>query len=275
MVHPYPRNAARKPAEVPAYRLFGSGDPLVLIHGFMVNSLMFDQLIPFYEKQYQVIVPDLRGYGRSKDLAGPYTTDVHALDVINILNELGIEKAHIQGYSMGGTVAQYLGHRFGERVQTLTLACTFSFKSMTALERLQKSIIAEVLRRVGSKGIVRLISTQLSELAGFQLEPRVLLSIKRMLLDNDDRVLLQSLDEIYRFDYRPYVKRLAQPALVIGAGIDVVVPIHHQQFLAQQLPQCSFKVMPDAGHGIIHTHPDWYAQQTLELMNRHPLKMPG
>jgi pimeloyl-ACP methyl ester carboxylesterase len=111
------------------YRRMGKGHPLILIHGAMVNGTMFllKSVAEELSKNYDVIIPDLRGHGRSKNMPGPYTTVQHAEDVKKLLNALNIKNAYVLGSSYGGVVAQQLTYMYPSVVSKLILDGTFSY----------------------------------------------------------------------------------------------------------------------------------------------------
>jgi len=105
----------------------GSGDPVVLVHGFAsnhavnwVNTLWVKAL---GDAGYRVIALDNRGHGRSDKLYRPedYHTEVMADDVRRLLDHLGIERADVMGYSMGARITAFLALRHPERVRSAML----------------------------------------------------------------------------------------------------------------------------------------------------------
>ena len=87
-------------------REFGAGAPLLLLHGLMVTGDMFRPIVAALASEHRLIVPDLRGHGRSGNLPGPYTTEQLAADLPDLLDRLGLGTVDILGYSHGGAVAQ-------------------------------------------------------------------------------------------------------------------------------------------------------------------------
>src|SRR5262245_663834 len=77
----------------------GAGPPLLLIHGLMVSGVMYQPVLPALATHYRVIVPDLRGHGRSGALPGPYGVEQLARDLAQLLDDLQVDAAHILGYS--------------------------------------------------------------------------------------------------------------------------------------------------------------------------------
>ena len=108
------------------YEVEGKGDPLVMIMGFTASRSGWMSQIPFFKKYFQVITFDNRGAGKSGKPPGPYSTKMMADDTINLMDYLGIEKAHIVGASMGGMIAQELAINYPERIMKLVLACTYA-----------------------------------------------------------------------------------------------------------------------------------------------------
>ena len=86
----------------------GSGPALLLVHGLMVSGEIFEPLIEHFAIRHRLIVPDLRGHGRSRGLPPPYTAAQLASDLAHLLDHLNIESTAMLGYSAGGTIAQQL-----------------------------------------------------------------------------------------------------------------------------------------------------------------------
>jgi pimeloyl-ACP methyl ester carboxylesterase len=85
------------------YEVAGSGHPLVLVHGFSLDTRMWDAQFEVFAERYKVIRYDIRGYGKS---AAPGTEAYyHAEDLKGLLEHLSIERAHILGLSLGGAIA--------------------------------------------------------------------------------------------------------------------------------------------------------------------------
>jgi pimeloyl-ACP methyl ester carboxylesterase len=101
----------------------GHGLPVVLLHAFPLNRMMWEPQIAALFGECRCIVPDLRGFGDSPK-SGPYSMDVFADDVIALLDALQIERAVVGGLSMGGYVALNIVRRYRQRVRALLLADT-------------------------------------------------------------------------------------------------------------------------------------------------------
>ena len=104
-----------------AYVRHGTGTPLVLLHGYPLDHKIWDEIVPLLNKNFDLILPDLRGFGESTTVDVPYTMDDFASDIAGLLDHLGITKAAIAGHSMGGYVALAFGRLYPERISGLGL----------------------------------------------------------------------------------------------------------------------------------------------------------
>ncbi len=105
------------------YEIHGEGEPLVLLHGaYMSIPSNWEALIPTLAEQHKVIAVELQGHARTTDRDTPISYDGMAEDVTALLDQLGIEKAALFGYSMGGAVAIRVAMLHPERVSRLVAA---------------------------------------------------------------------------------------------------------------------------------------------------------
>lgn len=243
---------------IPYFDVWGrGGSPLLMVHGFMMHGEMFYPVIDLLARTHLVIIPDLRGYGNSRELPGPYTVAQHSRDLDYILSALGFDAVHLLGYSMGGTVAQHFAWHHPAKVRSLILSNTFAYKALTGLERLQQQLVPQVVGRVGADGLGKLLHPRLVELVG-KLDPATYRWYLSMMRQNRTDVLLRSLHDLFKFDSRAWLPKLQVPALVLGGSHDLIVPPAHAHQLAQLLPQARIKIFDQAGHSAIHTHTEAY-----------------
>lgn len=105
------------------YEVYGTGSPLVLLHGGMLTiDLNFAGLIPSLAGRHQVIGVELQGHGRTADIERAITPAASASDVVGLLDHLGIDRAHVLGHSMGGAVALELAITHPRRVRSIVSA---------------------------------------------------------------------------------------------------------------------------------------------------------
>ncbi len=99
----------------------GQGDAVVLIHGFGGSGYSFRDVIAPLAQQYRTLTPDLIGFGFSDRPDIDYNIELFADQIIAMLDQLGIARAHVVGNSMGGRVGLYLAQNHAERLQSLVL----------------------------------------------------------------------------------------------------------------------------------------------------------
>jgi len=107
-----------------AYRIDGEGEPVILIHGYTASGALnwrMPGIVRLLQDDYRVIVPDVRGHGKTGPAAdGKYGME-SVQDIIRLMDHLGIEKAHIVGYSMGGMMAIKLAVDYPDRVKSAVI----------------------------------------------------------------------------------------------------------------------------------------------------------
>jgi pimeloyl-ACP methyl ester carboxylesterase len=105
------------------YEEHGAGRPMVLLHGGLhTGELSFGHLIPLLAPSHRLIVLDMQGHGRTADVEREPSYPDLADDVVALLDHLGIERADVLGFSLGGLVAMELGMRHPGRVDRLVVA---------------------------------------------------------------------------------------------------------------------------------------------------------
>jgi pimeloyl-ACP methyl ester carboxylesterase len=106
------------------YEIYGEGYPLFLVHGFGAKKETWLAQVPDLSKHFKVIQFDNRGAGKSDRPDGPYTMDVFANDINNLMEYLGIDKANICGWSLGGMIVQNFVLKYPNRVNKVILINT-------------------------------------------------------------------------------------------------------------------------------------------------------
>ena len=104
----------------------GSGEPVLLLHGYPQTMVCWHEVAPALAKEYTVVCADLRGYGGSSKPKGlpdhsNYAKRAMAQDMVEVMSALGHDTFHLVGHDRGGRVAHRLARDHGKRVQTLTV----------------------------------------------------------------------------------------------------------------------------------------------------------
>ena len=102
----------------------GKGFPLVLVHGFLGSSKMWEPQIDFFKDYFRVITPDLPGYGKSNKAKSHNSIQSIANLLLDCLEEKKIDKYHLLGHSMGGMIVQEMAKKHGDKIFKLVCYST-------------------------------------------------------------------------------------------------------------------------------------------------------
>lgn len=235
----------------------GNDTPLLLIHGVMVSGAMYEPVLPALKKHYRVIVPDLRGHGHSGALPGPYSVKQLARDLAQLLDDLQIDAVDILGYSQGGAVAQQFAYDYPERVDSLTLSCTFAYSMLSRREQMESMISPWLIRILGVRRMGRLA---IGSGGGQRVPPEIALWLEEIIAANDMTRMVVAVKEMNAFDSRAWMHQITCPTLVIAGAEDEAVSLEHAQMLAQDIPGAQLRVIDGAGHFLIFTHTDIFVE---------------
>ncbi len=253
-------SARAQPAPIPTPLFFsqsGAGTPLLLIHGLMASGEMYQPVLPALATHYRVIVPDLRGHGRSGALPGPYRVEQLARDLAQLLDDLQVDTADVVGASQGGAVAQQFAYDYPERVRGLVLACTFAHNMLSRRERLEGRLSPWLVRILGVRRLAGLV---INSAGGQRLTPETARWLQGILAANDTGRMVAAVKAMNAFDSRPWLHQITCLTLVIAGAQDAAVPLVHTQMLAQGIPGAQLRVVDGAGHTLIWTHTDIFVQ---------------
>jgi pimeloyl-ACP methyl ester carboxylesterase len=129
------------------YQITGRGPTVIIIHGFTANSAFwYFTVVPLLAQDFRVITYDLRGHGRSDMPPNGYSSAEMALDLLGMMDQLEIGKAHVIGHSFGGEIGLQCAVHFPERVRSLTLA-EGRVRALQPIRSLQNRPRWQIIRR--------------------------------------------------------------------------------------------------------------------------------
>jgi 3-oxoadipate enol-lactonase len=240
----------------------GSGSPLLLVRGLMVNGEMFEPVLDRFAAFHHVIVPDLRGHGRSRALPPPYTARQLAADLAGLLQQLGVESAAVLGYSQGGAIAQQLALDWPERCSRLVLGCSFAYNMATPREQLEGHVTPFLLRILGPRRFAEFVVSQGAK----ELDKERAAWLVNLMANQDRKLMAAAWKETMTFDSRPRLEEIACPTLIVAGSTDRAVPMHHAEMLHAGIRGSQLVVIEGAGHTLIWTHPDEFVRVTEDFL---------
>ena len=239
----------------------GSGTPLVLLHGFSFDHMIWDGVIRELEKGIRVIAPDLRGHGRSKITESDYSITDMAADIIELMDQLLIREAVIAGHSMGGYIALEIARNYPGRVTGLVLISSHIFSD--TLEKKQSRL--EDIDKIMRQGAYA-----------------VLANMPNMLTHND-KVKSFCRDAVVRMDSNGPMgalhamanrttsedvwKALKFPTMVIAGSDDQLIPIEKSRGFTSLSKFNTLEEIDGVGHVPMLEAPDKVAMALVKFIN--------
>lgn len=202
-----------------AYERVGKGTPLVLIHGHPLDHTIWEPILPLLENDFELIVPDLRGFGHSETVQSDYRLIDMAADIRALLDNLGIKQAAFGGHSMGGYVALAFWRVFPDRIRGLGLVASHIYADSPE----RKSSRYETASEINKHGVTILADSFPAKLtANLLLRKR----LQEIILRQSVYGVAESLRAMAeRDDSSDLVVNLNFPMVVIHGTHDVLVPI--------------------------------------------------
>jgi 3-oxoadipate enol-lactonase len=223
---------------------------------------MFEPVIAHLAKRHRLIVPDLRGHGRSRRLGPPYTAEQLASDLSRLLDHLAIETTAVLGYSQGGAIAQQLVLDHPERCNHLVLGCTYAFNMATVRERLEGHLVPLLIRVLGLKRFATLvISMGMKQVAKERAD-----MVVGLIAGQDQTLMVTAWKETMAFDSRPRLAEIRCPTLIIAGSNDQGVPIHHAKMLHAGIAASRLIIVDGADHALIWADSDEFVRMTEEFL---------
>jgi len=228
------------------YRVEGPAEapPLLLIHSLGSSMEMWAPQATALAGKFQVISYDLRGHGLSEATDGSHTLELLAGDALNLLDHLGVERAHVAGVSLGGMIAQTLGIQAGGRVRSLVLGDTASVIG-------PKSNWDHRAAAIRADGMASLVDAILSRwfTPGFiESQPQIARGFGAMLTRMPAEAYISASCAVRDGDMTAALGHIACPTLVLVGDQDVSTPPAAAEALKAGIPGAKLVVIENAAH---------------------------
>ena len=234
-----------------SYVELGSGPPVVLVHGLSGSWQNWLETIPYLARAHRVIAVDLPGFGRSELPVEDVSIPGYGRFLDGFMSEAGIDRAAVVGSSMGGLIAAQAAAAYPARVERLVLV---SAPGLGRPQRLPEGVdagrpfiarIAPYVRFAGHIGALRRLA-----LARLVTHPELI--GKQIVMQSATGMgkpgVQAALRSILTYDFRPYVRDVAAPTLLIWGASDRVVPAYVADRYERALPHARKVILPDTGH---------------------------
>jgi pimeloyl-ACP methyl ester carboxylesterase len=232
----------------------------------MVSGEMFEPVVDRFATEHRLIIPDLRGHGRSRRLPPPYTVRQLASDLSRLLDHLGVESVAVLGYSQGGAIAQQLAIDHPEQCNRLVLGCTYAHNMATLRERIEGHVAPFLVRVLGTRRFGALGAA----LGAQELDKDRAEWLVNLMGDQDRKLMVSAWNETMAFDSRPRLAEIECPTLIVAGSDDQAVPMHHANMLHDGIQGSQLVVIDGARHTLIWTHPDEFVRVTEAFLGAGP-----
>lgn len=221
--------------------VYGSGKPLLMIHGNGGNISAFKNTIPYFAKNYKVIVTDSRAHGKSIDNGDSLSFEMMADDEAALMDAMHIDSAYVIGWSDGGIIALVMAMRHPEKVIKLASTGANLWPDSTALI---PSLWKEMKTTYDS------------------MHNKKLTTAKEK---NDWKVFL--LDWFQPNIPSAALSSIQCPSLIINGDHDLIV-LQHAVEIFQHIPKAYLWILPNSGHGTLEEHKDEFNKKVADFFRQ-------
>ena len=260
------------------YNDWGSGPPVVLIHGWPLDADMWEYQSVFLASQgLRVVAYDRRGFGRSSQPWTGYDYDTFADDLKAVMDGLELDGATLVGFSMGGgEVARYMSRHGGARVAKAVLVAAVTPYMLHAPDNpdgVPRSTFDGIIEGL-QKDRPHFLATFGKQFFGagllnFTVTAEILQWSLTMAMLGSPKATLDCVRAFSETDFRPDMAAFRVPTLVIHGDSDATVPVEKSgRIAAKMIPGAELREYSGAPHGLFFTEKDRLNQDLLAFIRR-------
>jgi 3-oxoadipate enol-lactonase len=225
-----------------AYERGGKGIPLVLIHGYPLDHTIWEAVVPLLGEHFDLILPDLRGFGGSAASPADYRLTDLAADIAALLDQLKLGQAIIAGHSMGGYVALAFAHAYPGRVLGLGLVASQALADPPE-RKVARYKEAEHVLAHGVEDVAVGMSAKLSADSGLQA------ILKGLILQQSPQGLARALRAMAeRADSTPFLAEFDFPVSIVHGLADALIPVERAREVRAEVKRGYLFEIEGAGH---------------------------
>jgi 3-oxoadipate enol-lactonase len=231
---------------IPHHVVTGPEDAPALVLSNSLGSTLatWDPQAEALAERFRLIRYDTRGHGESPVLPGPYEVADIARDLLDLLDHLGIERAHVAGLSLGGMTGMWLGVHAPERLDRLILLCTSAKLGPPEMwaDR-ARTVRAEGTQAVADAGVGRWLTDGFRE-----RHPDTAEWLRAMIAAQPDAGYAEGCGVIERMDQLADLPEISALTLVIAGAQDPATPPEHAERIVAAIPGARLEVLDPAAH---------------------------
>jgi 3-oxoadipate enol-lactonase len=242
------------------YRETGGGGaaPIVFLHGVGSDKSVWHPQLAHFGKSRRAVAFDYPGYGDSDPAPEGTTRDDYATAIVSAMHELGIDRAHVCGLSLGGVVAIAIHHAAPERCASLVLADTF------AVHPDGQAVYERSL--AGSRDLPAMAEARVDFLLAQPANPEVRREVVETMSRIDPAAYCIGAEAVWLADQRDRVAEITVPTLVICGDEDQPTPPELSRELHEAIAGSRLEMIPNAGHLTNLEQPDAFNSAVERLL---------
>jgi 3-oxoadipate enol-lactonase len=248
------------------YESTGQGEPLLFIHGLASSSRSWKKQVPFFSQQYRVITFDIRGHGRSDKPIEPYSIELFATDAVELLKALGIETAHVVGFSMGGMIAFQLAVEAPGLVRSLVAVNSCpegSIRSFNDGVECFKHLVG-----IQINGIRHKRRNNGGEPASESEREHTYQSLLQRMAMKNKLAYANAFGALLKWSVTDRLDTIKCPTLMITSDEDFV-PVSVKEGYASKMPCAELMVISNSRHATPREQTEEFNKMLLQFVSRH------
>lgn len=250
-----------------AFSVEGEGPDVIMVHGIGASRHSWDGLIGHLRGGFRCISYDLRGHGKSPIPRPPYSLEDLVADLEMLRAELGIQRAHIMGHSLGGMIGPAYALAYPDRVRSLGIFSTAAGRTED-----DSAKVKGVVRSMREKGIAPVLETLKDRWFTPEFSarrPEIIERRMQQVIDCDAEVFLSVFDIYAETEMAPWLHRVKAPSLVLTGENDGGCNPRLNKFIAGEMQNSELVILPELRHAILLEAPDKVAPPVLDFLRRH------
>ncbi len=250
------------------YDVMGEGEPILLHHGYTASRVNWLPVAQRLQEHYQVILMECRGTGESEDTVNGYNLAQYAMDVIGMVDFLGINKFTYAGHSMGGGIGYLLGLNYADRLNRLILMAPIPSGGIPG-EPNREIIATRLQARAGNDR-----EHFKAEMIATRFRPDVQTddwfeSRVDHLMRVSEGHLVGGIETMHELSVEEDLDSLNVPTLMLAGAVDGLLQANLADFM--RLPDASLHVFSRAGHDVAIHEPEGVSDVIHEFMQHGPV----
>jgi pimeloyl-ACP methyl ester carboxylesterase len=239
-------------------------ETLLLLHPAMSNSRRWFRWVPRLARRFRVVRMDLRGHGDSP-VPRPdedFSLGLLVKDALNLLDLLGVERAHVVGNSAGGYIAQQMAIHHPQRVKTLAL--------FAATPGLKQSHAPTWIPKIREKGLKRFLRDTIGERFDETADPGLVEWFIEQAGSNDADFICRFVQHMCTHDFMEDLRRVTAPTLIVAAGGEQIGHASAYGQMHERIAGSQLVYLRTRGHNIGDGYPDECVDHLLSFLEAQP-----